>query len=81
MEGVEQQSPVAIVVRMAVEELLSPACLDQTCEERAERQGHGQLLFSSVCDIMREVSLCMRRSVYANYLARKEGPDATAKAV
>lgn len=71
-ERFAQQSPVCVMVQAALENVLSPAALDEIFEETAKRQYTRELLFSTVVQLMSEVVCRVRKSVHAAYQMRRE---------
>ncbi len=67
-----EQSPVSIMARGMMENLLNPEQLDEWFENTAQKQYTKDLLFSSVFDIMSLVVSGSYSSVHSAYQASKE---------
>jgi hypothetical protein len=67
-----KQSPLAIMTRAALENVLSPDRLDAIFESTPSAQRSGELLFSTVAELMGEVVTRVHPSVNAAYRAQKE---------
>lgn len=80
-ERFAKKAPVSVMVRATIENVLAPARLDSIFEENAEKQYAGDLLFSTVADIMGLVVCQIQPSVNAAYNARKEEIGVTIKSV
>ena len=61
----EEQSPLTVMARLMIQQVLDPAWLDALFEVERQRQYTRELLFSSVVDLMAEVALGLKPSVYA----------------
>ena len=61
----EEESPLTVMARVMVQQVLDPAWLDALFEAERQRQYTRELLFSSVIDLMAEVALGLKPSVYA----------------
>ncbi|XYH95476.1 hypothetical protein ACMHYB_47995 [Sorangium sp. So ce1128] len=70
----EEQSPLTVMARLTMQRVLDPAWLDELFEAERQRQYTRELLFSSVVDIMAEVALGLKPSVYAAARARPQLP-------
>jgi Transposase DDE domain len=81
VERFEKKAPVCVMVRAAMENVLSAERLDALFEQAADRQENKRLMFSTVADIMGLVACKIQPSVYAGYQARKEEVGVTAKAL
>jgi hypothetical protein len=68
----EKQTPVCVMVRAAMENVLSAERLDALFEDAAERQQNKRLMFSTVADMMGLVACRIQPSVHAAYQAREE---------
>ncbi len=77
----EKEAPISVMVRLAMEHVLSAERLDSIFEDTAERQENKELMFSSVAEIMGLVACKIQPSVYAAYQAKKEELGVTAKAL
>jgi IS4 transposase len=60
-----EQSPLTVMARLTVQRVLDPTWLDELFETERQRQYTRELLFSSVIDLMAEVALGLKPSVYA----------------
>ena len=76
-----KKTPVSVMVRGTIENVLSAERLDAIFEEHAEQQYAGDLMFSTVADIMGLVVCQIHPSVNAAYLDRKEEIGVTVKAL
>jgi hypothetical protein len=81
IERFEKHAPVCVMVRAAMENVLSAERLDAMFEDSAERQTNKRLLFSTVADLMGLVACRIQPSVHAAYQARQEEIGVTVKAV
>lgn len=81
LERFEKRAPVCVMVRAALENVLSVERLDALFEATAEWQTKKQLAFSTVADIMGLVALKIHPSVHAAYQTRKEEVGVTVKAL
>lgn len=70
----EEKSPLTVMARLTMERVLDSAWLDELFEAERQRQYTRELLFSSVIDIMAEVALGLKPSVYAAARARPQLP-------
>jgi len=66
------QRPYCVMVRMALERMLSPERLNSVFETFAEHQYHRELLFSNVVEAMGRVVTRVEPSVLAAYRAMKD---------
>ena len=80
-ERFAKKAPVSVMVRATLENVLAADRLDSIFEANAQRQYAGELLFSTVADIMGLVVCQIHPSVNAAYVDRKEEIGVTAKAV
>jgi len=80
-ERFAKKAPVSVMVRATIENVLAADRLDAIFEENARQQRAGDLLFSTVADIMGLVVCQIQPSVYAAYVDRKEEIGVTAKSV
>ena len=76
-----QQSPFAVMTRAALENVFSPDRLDAIFDATPSRQRSGELLFSTVADLMGSVVTNVHPSVNAAYRAKAEEIGVTVKAV
>jgi IS4 transposase len=67
-----EQSAVTVMFRGTLEHSVTPDLLDDMFAETAKRQRCGELLFSSVVDLLGLVATGIRKSVNDAYLAKKE---------
>jgi IS4 transposase len=67
-----EQSAVPVMFRGTLENAVTPELLDAMFAEAAQRQRCGELLFSTVVDLLSLVATGMRKSVNDAYLAKKE---------
>ncbi len=67
-----QKAPAAVMVRAAMESILSPERLNAIFEDTAQRQYARTLAFSSVAAMMSEVVMRSRPSLYAAYRAYED---------
>ena len=70
----EEQTPLTIMARLVAQRALDPTWLDTLFEAERQRQYKRELLFSSVIDLMAEVVLGLKPSVYAAARARRQFP-------
>jgi IS4 transposase len=76
-----KKTPVSVMARAMMENVLEPESLDSIFEENARRQYAGDLLFSTVADIMGLVVCQVYPSVNAVYVDRKDEIGVTIKSV
>lgn len=76
-----QQSPFAVMTRAALENVFSSVRLDAIFDRSSSRQRSGDLLFSTVADLMGAVVTNVHPSVNAAYRAKAEDIGVTVKAV
>lgn len=67
-----EKSPVSVMVRGAMERLLSPDWVDRVFDQTADGQYTRTLLFSSVFGLMCQVVLGRRKSIHAAYMPKME---------
>ena len=67
-----ERAPVTVMIRSTLEHLFSPKAIDRIFAESAERQVSGELLFSSVVDLLSMVVWKQRKSVGEAYKRAKE---------
>jgi IS4 transposase len=70
LERFKEESPVAVMARVTLEQLLDEKRLDELFERHAVQQKCGELLFSTVADLMGLVALKIKPSVNAAYMHR-----------
>lgn len=76
-----KKAPVSVMVRATIENVLADDHLDSIFENHAVEQRSGELMFSTVADIMGLVVSQVYPSVNAVYVDRKEEIGVTAKSV
>jgi hypothetical protein len=76
-----QQSPVTVMVRATMENVLSTERLDDLFARTADRQRPSELLFSLVADLMGTVVCGVRPSMHAAFQSRSDEIDVSIKAV
>lgn len=76
-----EKSPVTVMVRSTLEFTLAPAALDAIFADAAQRQVPGELLFSSVVDLLSLVVCRQRKSVNEAYQRAKEDFEVSVKSV
>jgi Transposase DDE domain len=76
-----KQSPVAVMVRATLENVLSAERLDALFAAHARRQRPSDLLFSLVVDLLGTVVCGVRPSIHAAFQARSEEIGLTVKAL
>lgn len=76
-----KQSPFAVMMRATLENVFSPNRLDVIFERVPSRQRCGELLFSTVADLMASVVTNVHPSVNAAYRARADEIGVTVKSV
>lgn len=76
-----KKSPVTVMVRSTLEFALAPAALDAIFADAARRQVPGELLFSSVVDLLSLVVCCQRKSVHEAYQRAQEGFEVSVRSV
>ena len=72
LEQFVKYSPASVMVRGTLENVVTPDLLDRMFEETAQRQHCGELLFSSVVNLLGLVATGVRKSINDAYLAEKE---------
>ena len=77
----EKEAPICLMVRVAMENILSAERLNSVFESAATRQENKELMFSTVAEIMGLVACKIHPSVHAAYQAKKERIGVTAKAL
>lgn len=80
-ERFAKKKPISVMARATLENSLSASRLDAIFHEKAEQQYAGELLFSTVADLMGQVVLKIHPSVNAVYIERKEEIGVTVKSV
>jgi len=77
----ERKAPVCVMVRAAMENVLSAERLNALFEDAAQRQKNKRLMFATVADMMGLVACKIQPSVHAAYQAREEEVGVTVKAI
>ena len=80
-ERFAKKAPVSVMVRATIENVLAVDRLDAIFEKNAQKQYAGDLMFSTVADIMGLVVCQIHPSVNAAYIDRKEEIGVTIKSV
>lgn len=80
-ERFAKKAPVSVMVRATIENVLTADRVDRIFENNAQQQYSGDLLFSTVADIMGLVVCQIHPSVNAAYLDRKDEIGVTIKSV
>ena len=80
-ERFAKKTPVSVMVRATIENVLAADRLDAIFEENAEQQYSSDLLFSTVADIMGLVVCQVHPSVNAAYIEREDEIGVTIKSV
>ena len=81
VERFEKQAPVCVMVRAALENVFAAERLDAMFEKTAKQQRSGELLFSTVADMMASVVCQIRPSIHAAYRARADEIGVTVKSI
>ena len=76
-----EKAPVTVMVRSTLERVLSPAAIDAIFARSAVRQVEGELLFSSVVELLAVVVWRHRDSVNQAYLNAKEDFEVSVRSV
>jgi hypothetical protein len=76
-----QQSPVTVMMRATLENVLSDERLDALFLETAQRQRPSNVLFSLLVDLMGSVVCNVRPSIHAAIQARREDIDVSMRAI
>jgi IS4 transposase len=77
----EKQAPVCVMVRAALENVFAAERMDAIFDKTVRQQRSGDLLFSTVADIMASVVCQIRPSVNAAYRAQADEIGVTVKSV
>jgi hypothetical protein len=72
MDRFVEQSPASVMFRGTLENVVTAELLDEVFANTAKRQRCGELLFSSIVDLLALVATGSRKSVNDAYKARKE---------
>ena len=67
-----ENSPVAVMVRALLEQVLDPAAVDALFDQHAQKQYTRELLFSDLVEVMGEVVAGSRRSINAGLRAHQK---------
>lgn len=74
-------SPVCVMFRGLLENVLSDGAIDLLFREHARKQREGDLLFSAVASLLGSVALRQQKSLHAAYVLRRDELGVSAKAV
>jgi hypothetical protein len=74
-------SPISVMARATLENVFAEDRLNAIFENNAQKQRDGELMFSTVADMMGSVVCRIRPSINAAYVAREECIGVTVKAV
>ena len=80
-ERFASKTPISVMARATIENALSAARVDAVFDRHAAQQYAGDLMFSTVADIMGQVVLQIHPSVNAAYLEREAEIGVTVKSV
>ena len=81
LERFVQQSPVTVMLRTVMENAFSVEAVDALFARTATQQREGELLFSTVVDLLSLTVCGVRKSVNAAYVAAKERVEVSVKSV
>lgn len=81
IERFEQRAPITVMIRAALENVLSATRLNALFKQHAQKQHNKELLFSTVCDIMGLVALRIHPSPHAAFQDQRAKAGVTAKAL
>ena len=73
------KKPVSVMMRATIENTLSASRLDRVFDDHAQQQYTGDLLFSTVADLMGEVVLNIQPSINAAWREHKDEIGVTVK--
>lgn len=76
-----EQSPVTVMMRATLENVFSPAAIDEVFVQTARQQRQGELLFSTVVDLLSLVVMGSRKKLNAAYVARREAVKVSVNSV
>ena len=65
VERFEQHAPACVMARLALEQALPAAWVDEVFEEHRQRQYPRELMFSTIVELMTLVTLGLRPSLHA----------------
>lgn len=74
MKRFEQQAPVCVMARLALQRAIAPQWVDEVFAEHRQRQYPRELLFSTVVELMTLVSLGLSPSLHAAATQTKHLP-------
>lgn len=80
-ERFAQDSPLSVMARGLMENVLGPSFVDELFEDHAEKQYTKKLLFSSIVDLLSSVVCRIHPAICSAYQARAETFEASLKAV
>jgi hypothetical protein len=72
MDRFVEHSPVSVMFRATLENVVTPKLLDEMFCETAQRQRSGELLFSAIVDLLAVVATGSRKSVNDAYRAKEK---------
>lgn len=72
LDRFKQKRPVGLLARVALARLLSPDAINEVFHEHAVEQYERKILFSSLMDMMADVTIGLSRSVNAAYRKKRE---------
>lgn len=81
IERFASQTPVAMMVRATLSRVLSPERLDEIFDRHRVRQKCGELLFSTVVDLMAMVAIKTRPTVHAAYRHRHQSVNVSVTSI
>ncbi len=81
LDRYSKKTPISVMVRATIANVLSEQRLDSIFDKNANQQYAGELMFSTVADIMGEVVFQIHPSVNAAFIDRKEEMGVTVKSV
>jgi IS4 transposase len=81
LERFVRETPVTVMTRAAMENAFSAEAIDGLFVETATQQREGELLFSTVVDLLSLTVCGVRKSVNAAYVAAKERVEVSVKSV
>ena len=68
-----EKSPISVMARGIVEQVLNPEQLNEWFDSTAKEQYTKDLLFSTLFDLMNQVVLGSQKSIHSAYQASREG--------
>jgi hypothetical protein len=81
LERFVRETPVTVMMRATMENAFSAEAIDRLFAETAPQQREGDLLFSTVVDLLSLTVCSVRKSVNAAYVAAKERVGVSVKSV